>query len=614
MENKNMAREEMNLLECATNKFKVLTEDERELITGIQKDDTCDDKAPENNEAIKNITIRAKVIAWFLKTPEATKLFTHNGFTIENAIITDKLDLQGLKINFSLCFEKCTFDKGIDLSLSHIGSLAIYRSTVKGEINLINAQIDGQLNCSGSSFNNPDKDAFTAQNTIINGSVFFNKTDDKEEAKDFETNGKVDIIGIKIRGALCCGGGKFRNKKNKKAFNLENALIDDDVLLNEGFEAEGEVNFQGAIINGSLDCSSGEFNNQDGRAINCKRIIVKKDVFFTKSDEKGKPFRASGEVKLCGGQIEGELKCCGGIFHNPSVNTENDPPKYALIGKGLIVDGAVLFNDKFEAIGEVNLYNAKINGPLVLKDVIENDHYKLVLKNAFIHMIDDNNNSWPKKGNLDLDNLIYNNIEYDTKHPKDRVKWLKLNSGKYNPQPYRQLASVLDNKGYENEARDIRIAMNDELLKRSQKKWQKFWLTITGSLIGYGYKPFKVWKIALFFWILGALLYYIGDKSGVMQPPSKSAYTNDQETTLYDHYPKFNALFYSLDVFLPILNLHQEDYWQPNTLGEKNKITGESTYNPWGWLLIGWMYLQILAGWVLTTMLLGGLSGLIRNK
>jgi hypothetical protein len=52
---------------------------------------------------------------------------------------------------------------------------------------------------------------------------------------------------------------------------------------------------------------------------------------------------------------------------------------------------------------------------------------------------------------------------------------------------------------------------------------------------------------------------------------------------------------YSLDVFLPVVNLRQEENWLPV-----------------GWWYF-WMPVQIFFGWTLTTFLIAALTGLIKR-
>jgi hypothetical protein len=59
--------------------------------------------------------------------------------------------------------------------------------------------------------------------------------------------------------------------------------------------------------------------------------------------------------------------------------------------------------------------------------------------------------------------------------------------------------------------------------------------------------------------------------------------------------PAFHAVAYTLDVLLPIVDLGQQSAWQ---------ATGAALR--WSWVLIG-------AGWVLTTAVVAGLTGLFKR-
>jgi hypothetical protein len=64
-------------------------------------------------------------------------------------------------------------------------------------------------------------------------------------------------------------------------------------------------------------------------------------------------------------------------------------------------------------------------------------------------------------------------------------------------------------------------------------------------------------------------------------------------------------LVYSLENFLPVVDLHQGEYWRPNP-GLRDSGTIPASLLHW------YLWLHILAGWILTPLLFAGLSGLIR--
>ena len=121
--------------------------------------------------------------------------------------------------------------------------------------------------------------------------------------------------------------------------------------------------------------------------------------------------------------------------------------------------------------------------------------------------------------------------------------------------------------------------------------------------VGYGYKPFRViwWMVGIF--VLGCITFRFGggymrraqvsaaDSVSVSAKAEKSA-SSPAEVS----YPPFCPFLYSLDVFVPLLQLHQTKYWLPGS-----------------WLLWSYFALHSLAGWVLTALFLAALTGLLRK-
>lgn len=88
----------------------------------------------------------------------------------------------------------------------------------------------------------------------------------------------------------------------------------------------------------------------------------------------------------------------------------------------------------------------------------------------------------------------------------------------------------------------------------------------------------------------------------------------DRRPQVTEDYPKFNSLVYSLDVFIPLVDLHQENYWLPNAkLGDRLFQSEPFSTLTSGRLLCIYMWFHILVGWILTTLLFVGLSGLVRR-
>jgi len=107
---------------------------------------------------------------------------------------------------------------------------------------------------------------------------------------------------------------------------------------------------------------------------------------------------------------------------------------------------------------------------------------------------------------------------------------------------------------------------------------------VTWATIGYGYRPWRALKWMAGFVVVGAILFGASYEAGFLAP-NLSGFT-----------PPFNAVIYAIDTFIPVIDLKQADAWLPIR----------------SWLWAYW-WLHTAAGWVLTSLLAVGLSGLVRR-
>ena len=92
--------------------------------------------------------------------------------------------------------------------------------------------------------------------------------------------------------------------------------------------------------------------------------------------------------------------------------------------------------------------------------------------------------------------------------------------------------------------------------------------------IGFGYVPLRaLWWIAGFVG-LGTILFGWGYRMRIITPTEEAAYREFVASgEAPPHYPVFNPLVYSLENFLPVVELHQDKYWRPNP---RHRVTGQS--------------------------------------
>jgi hypothetical protein len=412
--------------------------------------------------------------------------------------------------------------------------------------------------------------------------------------------------------------------------------VHSDLSLSNGFHASGEVNLHGTAIGGDLLCTGGHFTpspvdlfnpkNTERRALDVNDAHIKGMVALCCGEEAG-GFRADGQVAV-GGSIGSDL-FLDGHFINPG--------KTAIAATGADITGNVLVGfggGSFEADGLVSFVTARIGTNFVVGsgtfsgrsgDQHGLDASGISVKNAFVwHNVAllngatlilggasaptllDDEPSWPKPGNLIIDGFTYNALG-PPNDARTRLRWLLLQPA-YHPQPYRQLAKCLRENGDDSGAIEVLVAGDD--LRYSQYGLPgKLLGGFLKTTIGYGHRPLLALLWSLGVVLVGWVAVVIGKRSSVMRPTWPE---NDPRTSQPD-YENLQPFLYSLDVFLPFVNLHQEHYWWPNSkasgecaiFGRRLRVRGST--------LRVYLWLQIIAGWLLSAIFIAGVTGLIRN-
>ena len=115
----------------------------------------------------------------------------------------------------------------------------------------------------------------------------------------------------------------------------------------------------------------------------------------------------------------------------------------------------------------------------------------------------------------------------------------------------------------------------------------------------------------------GCVFFGVGWWADLITATDRTAYVTEgdgADRQLSKDYQTFNCVMYSLDAFVPLVDLHQTRHFLPNP----NR--GVPLPSILGWLLgtTGgalrvYMWVHIGAGWTLTTLLVVGLTGLVRK-
>jgi hypothetical protein len=520
--------------------------------------------------------IRADLIRWLCKDRDAATAVDPTGIQVHAARITGGLHLSYVSVLFPLSLCRCRLTDNANLISADLPALDLAGSWAR---------------------------SVTADRANVRGAVFLNN--------GFRAEGEVRLLGAQIGGDLDCRRGTFKNP-GKGALSSHNAKVQGGIYLREGFSAEGAVGLLGAQIGGDLDCSGGTFKNPGGNALTADGANVKGSVVLREG------FRAEGAVRLLGAQIGGDLACRGGIFRNPG--------KDALCADVANVKGEVFLSDRFSAEGEVRLLGAQIEGDLDCRGgrlsevtaqnaAISGTLFWQGVEATSLDLIDasagsliDDAKSWPAKGNLFLDGFVYGHISGDSpRDAKTRLRWLGRQEP-FRPKPYRQLAKVLRETGDDSGARRVLFEMECRRRQAEDRSWYaRLWGWLLKWTIGYGFYPWRALVGLVFLAAVGWGLFRYGYLSGAMAPTDKDAYCffRAQERPP-DYYQRFTASVYSLENSLPFVNLGQKDHWTPDPNPEgSRRMPGFLRWFRWG---------QVLLGWLLATLFVAGVTGVVRKE
>uniref|UniRef100_UPI00232E83B2 hypothetical protein n=1 Tax=Phaeobacter italicus TaxID=481446 RepID=UPI00232E83B2 len=335
--------------------------------------------------------------------------------------------------------------------------------------------------------------------------------------------------------------------------------------------------------------------------------------------------KISGETDLNGLKTGGQLNCESAEFQNEG--------KRALNLQSADISQSFIFRGQINVQGVVDLSAASC-GDLA-----------------------DDPDCWPDAArngeNLILDGFTYRRIIGPT-DARARLKWLARGdhwNGEFFPQPYKQLAKVLDDMGHEADAREVLYVLEKKLGAERRKALRQEierlrdtspalgrhivkhlllgadhaidWLQRV--TVGYGRKPFRsigvLAGLILTFWMLTLAAWHTGsfapNSSIVLTSPDWATYDTRSnrptprnpadhwsETTIPGRdWESFSAIAYAADIVVPIIDFGQTDAWAPST-----------TRGPAGVILWWARWVFTLAGWIVTALGAAALTGVIRRE
>jgi hypothetical protein len=403
--------------------------------------------------------------------------------------------------------------------------------------------------------------------------------------------GGIGLLGAEIHSLNLAGTHTGR-------VSADGIKTEGGIFLRDGFIAHGSVRLLGATIGGDFDCGGGRFLAPGGDALAADGLKVEGSVSLNDG------FHAEGQVRLLGATIGGNLDCNAGTFNNPG--------KDAFSADRMTVEGNAFLSEGFRAAGRVGLPGVTIGGYFIWRGVEKPEDVVLDLRSAKVSTLWMTEESWPGPNKLLLHGLTYEEI--DDQSPttvETRIRWLQRQPPRpFRPQPYEQLAAVLRRDGHDADAKRVLYEKERDRSRFTDLTWgQVPWYRLFGPLIGYGYRPWRAFWISLGLVIFGAFLFGVGHSYGLVTPAKAEAFVVvNGERAVSKEYPRLNPIMFSLDLFTPLIDLDQAEWWLPNANMGSEANLGLFTLSTGG-LLRAYMWFHIIAGWTLSSLLFVGLTG-----
>jgi hypothetical protein len=411
--------------------------------------------------------------------------------------------------------------------------------------------------------------------------------------------------GLGLKGAYIEGAGLERG--GSRGLDLRGCTVRGDLRM-ESCRFPDKLLLRGAQIQSLFLDKSVLVQGMNADFLNASESVILRFI------------QAKETVQLVGAKLGGNLGCVGAKFEGERIS---------LNVQGIAVSRGFYWRAGAAAAGTVNLDSAKFG------------------------LIADDAESWPKAGNLRLNNCKYGAFYEGPATGALRKKWLALQyasaqTAVFWPQPYEECARALREAGHFADARTVLIAK--EGLQRKARRMalradNHYGLArvfavcdaVLGATVRYGRMPLLAFAWLAVFWLFGVVVFGGAESFGAIKPnlpqvqrapewvlcgvalgspvalASQSGKTLGLQQPLqtqYDcyraqpealSYPQFNAFVYSADVLLPVVSLEMQSYWLPDDK------------NPFGIFARWYLWLQIIIGWALTLLAVAGLSGLIKQ-
>ena len=492
-------------------------------------------------------------------------------FSFHKGEIDGKVSLLGTKFKRTLALSGSTVTGKLDADRLVVGGGLFLRDAKFKDIDLISARIAGEVAFNGSTVTGK----LDADRLVVGGGLFLRDAKFKDiDLLSARTVGGVTFNGSTVTGKLdadrlVVGGGLFLRDTKFKDIDLISARIADEVAFN-GSTVTGKLDADRLVVGGGLFLRDAKFKHID--------LISA---------------RITGEVAFNGSTVTGKLGA-GRLVVGDALFLRNAEFKDidllgAKIGDDVFLNGSTysgVFDLTGSAIGgELHFSSGWIKSPPIWQNGAS-----LILRNVKAEALQARKIDWNISGGdgllpTDLTGFTFNrlgglNTSGGTGMGDELVDWLigwikaqRDHGQNYDPQPYTQLAQVLETAGANDKAKAVRYAKFEHKHDHdiSMSPIRRAVHTIERYFLGYGVYPFRAlyWFVGLV--VLGGLLAQCSKEPSVR---------------------RWMGLWYSLENALPLIETNE-------------RFKNVEHDRPW---LAHFFHFQKAVGFLIATVLVGALT------
>jgi hypothetical protein len=413
----------------------------------------------------------------------------------------------------------------------------------------------------------------------------------------FTASGAVNLAGAEIGGSLFMRGAHLK-REGAGAYALAAAgiKVGEHIILASGlsqgtFTSDGAIDLTGAEIGQDLYMGGAQLNHadEDGRALNAGQISVR-DVYLD-ADSDQQSFTTAHTIALVDARLRGSLDLTAANLM-PAAEKKAQVTRIALDAEGLQVGRKLIWRPIRLVRGQVNLERASA---AELVDDWTGDRV---------------NGCWP--WDLRLDGFRYTTLSAaSSASTEQRLDWIRGQFSRHSKgtkkvfgQPYEQLGRVYHNDGDDTAARKVAIAARRDQRQTSMKLYRKAANWVLDLSIAYGFRTSQALACLAVLYAAVLITALCALRGGAIVPvPQNSADVHPAPAAraCTANYPCFNPYAYAFDAVVPLISLHETDYWRPDDQVRRGDIC----------LWVSWA--GTVLGWLLATLAVTGYTGLARR-